>query len=100
MRQSVREERAQNQRNTIGRVPNAACQWRISINSRQLRTHLLRNGCSRRVHHIDTMMSMDGEILASQAPRMKRNTSRPGNEVNAAQIMHDAPQPKKQARIQ
>jgi len=62
-------------------------------------THLFRKGCSRRVHHIETMINIEGEIEASQAPRMNRNTSKGAKEVKAAQIMHDAPQPKKQAMI-
>lgn len=45
------------------------------------------------------MINIEGEMDASQAPRMKRKTSSGANEVNAAQIMHDAPQPKKQAMI-
>jgi len=48
---------------------------------------------------MDTMISIEGEILASQAPRMNRNTIRPGKDVKAAEIMQEAPQPKKQIRI-
>ena len=39
-------------------------------------------------------------IDASNAPRMKRNTSNPGKEVKAAEIMHAEPQPKKQKHTQ
>ena len=62
-------------------------------------THLFRRGCSRRVHHMDTMINIEGEMDASHAPRTNRKTSKGANEVKAAQIMHDAPQPKKHAMI-
>ena len=75
---------------------------------------LLRRGCSRRVHHIVTIINIEGELSvsdvqhvrvrthmeASKAPRMNRNTSKPGKEVKAAQIMQLAPHPKKQKQIQ
>jgi hypothetical protein len=41
-----------------------------------------------------------GAIEASNAPRMNRNTSNPGNEVKAARIIQALDQPKKQKQIQ
>ena len=43
---------------------------------------------------------MEGEMEASNAPRMNRKTMSPGNEVNAARIMQDADHPTKQKIIQ
>jgi hypothetical protein len=60
------------------------------------RTYLFRRGCSRRVHHIDTMIIIVGLIEASNAPRIKRKTMSPANPLKAAQIMHEMAHPKKQ----
>jgi hypothetical protein len=60
---------------------------------------LLRKGCSRLVHQPETIIIMVGAIDASKAPRTKRNTSRPGKDLNAARIMQEADHPMKQNRI-
>lgn len=98
--ETISEERAQDESDTIGRVPDTVVGCQIqSPKELDQNTYQFRRGCSRRVHHIDTIINILGEMDASKAPRMNRKTSNPAPEVKAVQIMQLMPHPKKQITI-